>query len=110
MLELFDPERYPGSTEDAYRRLEQVNAAYAQIRGVVADEVAPPEDAAEADGSIDDGDADGRVADVAENLVQIGFISGDARKPRNRRLRCSRHCCRATRGSPSHGRIAVRGW
>jgi len=83
MLELFDPKRYPGFTEDAYRRLEQVNAAYAQIRGGVTQEAAEPEASAEPDGSTDDSDADGRVAEVADNLVRIGFISRDARKPRN---------------------------
>ena len=83
MLELFDPERYPGSTEDAYRRLEQVNAAYAQIRGGVAQAPPGPEGPAEPDGSTDASDADGRMAEVADNLVRIGFISGGTRQPRN---------------------------
>jgi len=80
LLQLFDPERYPGSTQDAYRRLEQVNVAYAQIRSG-----APAEGSAEPDAPepIDERDTQGREAEVADNLMRIGFISGDARWPRN---------------------------
>ena len=74
MLRLFDPERYPGSSEDAYRRLAEVNAAYAQIRGEARPEDPDP---------IDEGDTGGGEAAVADNLVRIGFISSDARHPRN---------------------------
>ena len=84
LLNLFDPERYPGSTEDAYRRLADVNAAYAEIRGGEALEAAEPKPAAPEATDPDDSEPtdeparDGRRADVAANLVRIGFLSGDA--------------------------------
>jgi len=81
LLKLFDPERYPGSTEDAYRRLEEVNAAYAQLRGGAMGEgvESEPEDSE----PVHEGDAAGRRAAVADNLVRVGFIPGDARRQRN---------------------------
>jgi len=81
LLKLFDPEWYPGSTEDAHRRLEEVNAAYAQLRGRACGEgvESEPEDSE----PVHEGDADGRRAAVADNLVRVGFIPGDARRQSN---------------------------
>jgi DnaJ domain len=73
-LRLLDPEHYPGSTEDAHRRLDELNAAYAQIRGKAPD----PDDSEEPDDEPDE-----RHAAIAEVLVQLGFISSDARGPSN---------------------------
>ena len=73
-LRLLDPERYPGSTEDAHRRLDELNAAYAQIRGEASD----PGDSEEPDD-----EPDARHAAIAEVLVRLGFISSDARRPSN---------------------------
>ncbi|MGH2882163.1 MAG: DnaJ domain-containing protein, partial [Solirubrobacteraceae bacterium] len=43
LVRLFDPEHYPGSTEDAYRRLDELNDAYGQIRGEADGEAPEPE-------------------------------------------------------------------
>jgi curved DNA-binding protein CbpA len=81
LLRLFDPERYPGSTEDAYRRLDELNAAYAQVR----DETdAEPPETEDSDEPPDTTDApDERQAGIADTLARLGFISGDARRANN---------------------------
>jgi DnaJ domain len=76
LLRLLDPEHYPGSTEDAYRRLDELNAAYAQIHdqptaGVPGDSGEPTDE------------PDERQVAVAERLARLGFISGDARRAGN---------------------------
>ena len=73
-LRLLDPEHYPGSTEDAYRRLGELNAAYAQIRGEAPD----PDDSEEPTDEPDE-----RHAAIADVLVRLGFILSDARRPTN---------------------------
>lgn len=56
-----------------------MNAAYAEIRGGAASEASEPDDSEPADES----QPEGRGAQVAENLVRIGFLSGDARQASN---------------------------
>jgi DnaJ domain len=77
-LHLFDPESYPGSTQDAYRRLDELNAAYAQIRGEGGDEAAVPEDPQEPIHA-----PEGRHAAIADMLVRLGFVSSDVRRGSN---------------------------
>ena len=81
LLRLFDPEHYPGSTEDAYRRLDELNAAYAQIHDAADAEPPETEDSDEPPDTADE--SDGRRAAVAETLARLGFISSDARRRRN---------------------------
>jgi DnaJ domain len=74
LLRLFDPEHYPGSTEDASRRLDELNAAYAQIRNEAAGEDPEPDESGEAMRE----PADRRAA-IAESLARLGFIPSDGR-------------------------------
>jgi hypothetical protein len=71
LLNLFDPARYPGSTEDAYHRLDELNAAYAKIREVVPDD-------ADASSEPEEG-FDERHGAIADTLVRLGFISSESR-------------------------------
>ena len=91
LLRLFDPERYPGSTRDAYMRLDELNAAYAQIRESAIDEAGDSglEEGADADR---EAELDERRAVIADTLVRLGFISAPAARRRNVRSTCSRHC------------------
>lgn len=80
LLRLFDPEHYPGSTEDARRRLDELNAAYAQLRDE-ADGEAPETDASHEDEPTHE--PDDRRAAIADTLVRLGFIPSDARRRSN---------------------------
>ena len=80
LLRLFDPEHYPGSTEDAYRRLDELNDAYAQIRDE-ADGEAPESEASREDEPTHE--PDDRRAAIAHTLARLGFISSEARRRSN---------------------------
>ncbi len=75
LLRLLDPEHYPGSTEDAGRRLDELNAAYAHIRGDIADDSPEPEE--------DEEHGDERHAAIADMLARLRFIPDDARRRTN---------------------------
>jgi hypothetical protein len=78
LLRLVDPEHYPGSTENAHRRLDELNAAYAQIRDHTDGGASEPEDSQEPMHAPDD-----RRGAIAETLARLGFISGEARRASN---------------------------
>jgi DnaJ domain len=75
LLNLFDPEHYPGSAEDARRRLAELNEAYVQIR---RDSGAVDADSEAASETSDEDEPTERRAAVADALVRIGFISAGA--------------------------------
>ncbi|HEY1521142.1 MAG TPA: J domain-containing protein [Solirubrobacteraceae bacterium] len=98
LLNLFDPEHYPGSAQDARQRLDQLNAAYAQIRGgEVTDADGTDPDATEAedgeeiedaepdfsDQKESDNEPDERRSAIAHKLARLGFISEAATHGRN---------------------------
>jgi len=84
LLTLFDPKQYPGSTRDAYKRLDELNAAYAQIRDPAKDEARGsdvemgPHSDAHGDAELDE-----RRAAIAATLVGLGFISEPAARRSN---------------------------
>lgn len=80
LLNLFDPEHYPGSAQDARKRLDQLNAAYAQIRG---GEVTDADATDATDPTDPDDNPDERQSAIAQTLVRIGFISEAATHGRN---------------------------
>jgi DnaJ domain len=80
LLRLFDPGHYPGSTEDAYRRLDELNAAYAQLRDEEDGESVEPEASHEDEPTHE---PDERRAAIADALARVGFISSDARRQGN---------------------------
>lgn len=87
LLKLFDPEHYPGSAQDARQRLDQLNAAYAQIRGgeiTDADGTAETEETepAYSDQESED-EPNERQAAIAQKLARLGFISEAATHGRN---------------------------
>jgi len=91
LLNLFDPGHYPGSAQDARRRLDQLNAAYAQIRGgeandadVLDAEDTEPESSPEEEPEEEPEDEpDERQAEIAQQLARIGFIPAAAVRRRN---------------------------
>jgi len=84
LLNLFDPEHYPGSTRDAYKRLDELNAAYAQIWDRAKDEAADSGLEVGADSDADgETEVDERRAAIADTLARLGFISETAARLSN---------------------------
>lgn len=81
LLTLFDPASYPGSTEDAHRRLDELNAAYAQIRGAGSPETSAREGSGDPEERSDVPDQ--RHDAIADKLELLGFISSNARRRDN---------------------------
>lgn len=95
LLNLFDPEHFPGSAQDARKRLDQLNAAYTQIRGgEVTDADGPYAEHAddtedtepeysEAEETESEDEPDKRQSAIAQTLARLGFISEAATHGRN---------------------------